>query len=123
GRTLFYRLKQIDINGLTEYSRIIEVDVPFTDGFYLKQNYPNPFNNSTVISYSLTEESLVSLKLYNISGEEIYSLINQKQLPGEYQFRLDVSNISSKKPLSSGIYIYKLQAGSRSIFRKLIFLK
>ena len=72
-----YRLKQIDFDGTAEYSEEIEVEFFNPSTFELKQNYPNPFNPSTNISFSLPEPGLVTLKIFNIIGEEVAELLNK----------------------------------------------
>ncbi len=72
--------------------------------YSLKQNYPNPFNPSTIIEYSVPKLSNVNLKIFDILGRTIVTLVNSKQKPGFYQVEFDASN------LSSGIYFYRIQA-------------
>ncbi|MCD6235112.1 MAG: phosphodiester glycosidase family protein [Candidatus Marinimicrobia bacterium] len=87
----------------------------------LSQNYPNPFNPVTHIRYTLPEKGHVSLILYDIRGHEIARLIDSEQGAGNYEYELDTSVLN--KPLSSGIYIYRLTNGNRQISRKLLLLK
>ena len=85
--------------------------------FSLEQNYPNPFNPSTVIKYSITKSQLVVLKIFNIIGQEVASLINEEQTPGSYEVSFNASN------LASGVYIYNLRSGSFSSSKKMMLLK
>lgn len=85
--------------------------------FILDQNYPNPFNPSTTISYSLPTLGKVQLKVFNILGQEIVTLVDEIKEAGFYKVELDL------KELSSGIYLYKLQAGDFVETRKMILLK
>ncbi len=88
--------------------------------FELKQNYPNPFNPTTTISYSIPTgkiNSNVQLKIYDVLGEEIATLVNEKQTAGNYKINFDASN------LTSGIYFYKLSVGSFVQTRKMILIK
>jgi endonuclease/exonuclease/phosphatase family metal-dependent hydrolase len=85
--------------------------------FVLYPAYPNPFNASTVISYQIASASTVILKVYDISGKYIRTLVSEKQKPGKHSFHFDGSN------LASGIYFCQLQAGSFSQSRKIILLK
>ncbi len=88
------------ITGISE-GRINEV-------FTLNQNYPNPFNPSTTISYQLANQSYVTLKVFDISGKEVASLVNGVQLPGTKSVNFNANN------LASGVYYYRLQAGNPS---------
>lgn len=87
--------------------------------FYLSQNYPNPFNPSTVISYRLSVSSKVSLKVYDLLGREVETLVNEIQLPGSYNSQFSIRN----SQLSSGVYFYRLQAGDFSETKKMMLIK
>ena len=99
-----YRLKQIDTDGHFEYSAIIKIHFGTAPKNYsLSQNYPNPFNPSTVISYSIPTASNVSLKVFDVLGNLITTLVNQNQEAGNYSINFNASKFSS------GIYFYKIQ--------------
>ncbi len=85
--------------------------------YSLSQNYPNPFNPSTQINFSLASNGLVSLKIYNILGQEVATLINREMTSGVHSFNFDASK------LTSGIYFYTLQSGNFTATKKMIFLK
>lgn len=85
--------------------------------FELEQNYPNPFNPSTIIRYDIPKSVFVSLKIYNILGKEITSLVNEEKKPGEYSITFNAAS------LPSGIYLYMLNAGSFSETKKFVLLK
>ena len=87
--------------------------------FSLSQNYPNPFNPGTVISYQLPVNSNVTLKLFDIAGNEVAVLVDGWQSAGSYNYQLSINNYQ----LTSGVYFYRLQAGSFSASRKLLLLK
>ena len=85
--------------------------------YRLEQNYPNPFNPTTKISYALQNPELVSLKVFDVLGREVASLVNQYQTAGNHKVSFNAAN------LASGIYFYKLEAGSFQSIKKLILLK
>jgi hypothetical protein len=86
-------------------------------GFALSQNYPNPFNPSTTIKYGIKERSFVELKVYDILGREIASLINEEQNAGYHEINFNASK------LSSGVYLYQLKAGQFIETKKMLLLK
>ncbi len=92
-------------------------DGGIVNNFMLEQNYPNPFNPSTTISYSLSERSAVTLKVYDVLGNEVASLVNTTQETGKYDVNFDASS------LSSGLYIYTLNAGNYTSSKKMMLLK
>jgi len=118
-----YRLKQIDNNGGFNYSREVEVKVEaIPTEFALFQNYPNPFNPSTIIKYSIpkiinNQSSIINLKVYDILGSEVATLVNEQKKPGFYSVEWNASNIAS------GIYFYRIQAGDLIQTKKLILLR
>jgi len=85
--------------------------------YSLLQNYPNPFNPSTYIKYQLAKSGFVSLKIYDILGNEVRTLVNETKNAGSYKVKFDGSD------LSSGIYFYQLKAGEYSETKKMILLK
>ncbi|MHB8581083.1 MAG: T9SS type A sorting domain-containing protein [Ignavibacteriaceae bacterium] len=85
--------------------------------FDLSQNYPNPFNPTTMIKYSIPQSSFVTLKVYNLLGQEIATLVSQEQTPGNYIVNFDASK------LASGIYMYRIQSGNSSLTKKMVLLK
>jgi hypothetical protein len=85
--------------------------------FSLSQNYPNPFNPTTNIKYQIANNNIVTLKVYDILGKELITLVNEKQSPGDYEIKFNGSK------LSSGIYFYKLTAGDFSDVKSMILIK
>jgi hypothetical protein len=85
--------------------------------YSLTQNYPNPFNPSTVISYQLPAGSFVTLKVYDILGREVATLVNEVKPPGTYTVRFDASG------LASGVYVYRLTAGDFVQTCKMLVIK
>jgi len=89
--------------------------------FELHQNYPNPFNPDTVIKYSISEQSLVTLKIYDVLGREITTLVNEEQQGGSYKVLFTSDML--KQNISSGIYFYKIEAGNFSDVKKLVLIR
>jgi len=116
GNKFQYRLKQIDNDGKSEYSDIVEITV-VPNKFELSQNYPNPFNPSTRIKYQVAINSQVSLKVFDVLGNEVATLVNEEKPAGNYEVEFNASQ------LSSGVYFYKLTAGSFTDTKKMILLR
>ena len=95
----------------------IEDEIPHLTEFSLAQNYPNPFNPTTKISYAIPQNSFVELKVFNLLGQEIATLVNQEKPAGNSEVNFNASN------LPSGVYIYKMKAGEYVETRKMILLK
>jgi len=112
-----YRLKQIDFDGSYEFSDEINVEVELPLQYALEQNYPNPFNPSTKINYSVPEDGFVKLAVYNLLGEELATLVNSFQKANRYEVNFNATG------LSSGIYVYKIEAANFSATKKLVFMK
>lgn len=113
----YYRLKQVDYNGTFDYSPILEAAVVGVLEFSLSQNYPNPFNPSTVIIYQLPVSAIVTLKVYDLLGREVASLVDEYKPAGKYEVDFDGSQ------LPSGIYFYTLTSGNFTATKKLLLLK
>ena len=99
----------------------IEDDQITPEGFYLLQNYPNPFNPTTTIHYNIAKDSQVSLKVFDMLGQEVATLVDEYQNAGIYSVVFDSKN--GIKNLSAGIYFYRLNAGSFVSVKKLILIK
>ncbi|RPI63015.1 MAG: T9SS C-terminal target domain-containing protein [Ignavibacteriales bacterium] len=113
---IYYRLKQIDYDG--SFSMSSEVLVMMTPAEYkLSQNYPNPFNPVTRINFQLPYASNVTLKIYDVVGSEVATLVNEIKAAGNYNFDFNASS------LASGVYYYKLQAGDFVQNKKMILMK
>lgn len=85
--------------------------------YSLEQNYPNPFNPTTTISYQLPNDGMVTLKVYDILGAEVATLVNEEMVAGKYEVNFDASR------LASGVYIYRLQANDYISVKKMVLLR
>lgn len=126
--TYFYRIKtiwerttagktELVESYMTDYLSEIRNQNSNAEGFYLSQNYPNPFNPKTVISYELRVAGNAELKVFDVLGNEIAELVNEKQNAGSYSVDFDGSNFSS------GVYFYKLTAGDFAETRRMVLIK
>lgn len=87
------------------------------NNFKLDQNYPNPFNPSTMISYSIPQSSFVTLKVYDIIGNEVVTLVNETKSAGKYDVSFEASN------LSNGVYLYSIKTNNFTSTKKMILMK
>ncbi|MBK7254195.1 MAG: T9SS type A sorting domain-containing protein [Ignavibacteria bacterium] len=113
-----YRLKQLDVNGNFEYFNLsseIEVGVP--NSFDMSQNYPNPFNPSTKINYDLPVDGNVSIVLYDLTGRQVASIVNEVKTAGYYTVSFNASN------LASGMYFYRISASNFVSTKKMVLVK
>ena len=92
-------------------------DISVVTDFSLEQNYPNPFNPSTSIKYSVPNAEFVTLKVYDILGNEVSTLVNEQKAPGSYEVRFNAGS------LASGVYVYTIKAGNFTQTRKLMLMK
>ncbi|MBI5808199.1 MAG: T9SS type A sorting domain-containing protein [Ignavibacteriales bacterium] len=106
-----------------EYFNSVKVSVHETDylatDFKLEQNYPNPFNPTTIINYQIAASSYVTLKVFDLLGREVTTLVNEFKQAGYYNVQLSTNNYQ----LSSGIYFYRLKAGSFIATKKFVLMK
>jgi hypothetical protein len=112
-----YRLRQIDFDGTYSYSNPVNAIITNPESYTLDQNYPNPFNPSTTIKYQIPESGFVTLKIYDLLGNEITSLVSENQTRGNYEVKFDAGS------LSSGIYIYQVRVNNFTATRKMSLIK
>ncbi len=115
--TYAYRLKQIDNDGQSEYSKVVEVSFIKQTDFSLEQNFPNPFNPNTSIRFSLPETGNVKLTVYNLLGQEIATLVNGVKEAGTHTINYNAEE------LNSGIYIYRIESNGFNEVRKMTLIK
>lgn len=123
----YWRVRAINQYGTSNWSNVfgfkteplanIELNNSYLDVFELQQNYPNPFNPKTTINFALSDNSYVRLKIYNLLGELVKTLIDKPMNIGYHQTEFDASD------LPGGIYLYKLQAGNKTLSKKMILIK
>ncbi len=112
-----YRLKQIYLDGSHSYSNIISIELEMPKEFVLFQNYPNPFNPKTTVTFKIKEKCKVILKVFDINGREVATLVNKEYIPGKYQVIFD------GKDLPSGVYLYLIWMNNFKAMRKMILLE
>jgi Secretion system C-terminal sorting domain len=112
-----YRLKQIDLDGTFKYYDPISAEISAPVSFNVAQNYPNPFNPSTRISFTISQNSFTTLKVYDVLGNEVASLLEKDLAPGSYDINFNATE------LTSGIYYYTLRSGNSVETKKMMLLK
>jgi hypothetical protein len=116
--TFVYRLKQIDNNGIFKYSSEVEASVSVPKIFVLNQNYPNPFNPTTTITFTLAQDGLTTLKIYDVLGREVATLMNDNLKAGA------VNTVTfNASMLSSGVYFSRLENHGNVQIKKLVLMK
>ena len=113
-RSAVYAAK-LDTGGIVTSVGGDETQMP--QSFQLEQNYPNPFNPSTIIRYSLSRGSFVSLKVLDILGRELRTLVNEEQSTGGHELQFNAEG------LSSGMYFYRLRAGNQTLTKKMLLVQ
>lgn len=106
-----------EVGTLSSITTSVENNNETPKDFQLMQNHPNPFNPSTTIRYTIPVESAIQIKIYNVMGMEIETLLNRKQSAGYYNLTFDASN------LPSGVYFYTIRANNYTDTKKMILLK
>jgi hypothetical protein len=112
----------LDGNTVTSSGAVTSVEIASTPSVIsLSQNFPNPFNPSTKITYSLQKAGTVSLKIYNLLGREVATLVNARQEAGTYAVPFNVSQ--GTPGIASGVYFYRLQTGSFVSVKRLVLIQ
>jgi hypothetical protein len=119
-----YRLKQVDLDGTIHFGSDVAVNVladaaqnALPKAFALHQNYPNPFNPSTTLRYDVPAPSHVTLRVYNVLGQVVATLVDELQQPGYKSIEFNGSRIAS------GVYFYRLEAGTFSATKQMVVVK
>jgi hypothetical protein len=113
---VYYRLKIVDFNGSYEYSTEVVVNL-LPKSLELAQNYPNPFNPSTIISWQSPVSGKQTLKVYDLLGNEVATLVDENRNAGSYEIEFNGNH------LASGVYLYRIQVGSFIQTKKMILMK
>ncbi len=119
----YYRLKQVDLDGSAHYSDAVRIEIltSVADAaprvFALLQNYPNPFNPSTNIEYSIPFAGHVNMKVYDVVGREVATLVNEEKEAGDFKVTFDAKN------LPSGVYFYRLTTKNAIQTKKIVLMK
>jgi hypothetical protein len=111
--TYFYRLRQVDLDGHSQLSKVVDVTFSGSIALDLKQNRPNPFNNTTTVDVVIPKSCRVQLMLYDQMGRPVQTLMDEEKSPGTFSIQVN------RNGLSSGIYYYKLNALGQSIVKKM----
>jgi len=117
-RTIYYRLKMIDYDGTYKFSSEVSVN-PAPNRFELSQNYPNPFNPSTSISWQSPVSAKQTLKIYDVIGNEVATLVDEHRDAGSYEVNFSPNEYN----LASGVYLYRIQAGNYVETKKMVLMK
>ena len=112
------------VDGAVDLLSLVEVGdlKPLPDQYRLNQNMPNPFNPSTAIGYQLPEAGQVRLAIYNLLGQEVRELVNERRDAGSFSATWDGTDALGRR-VASGIYLYRIQAGSFTATRRMLLLK
>lgn len=113
----YYRLKQIDLDGSTWFSPVVEAGTGVPEKYSISQNYPNPFNPETKLSFEVPVSSVITIKVFDMLGKEVATLVNEEKEAGVYEISFNGA------ALASGNYILRMQAGKFIQSKKMILLK
>jgi|GEM_PF-6492594 len=113
----YYRLKQIDNDGKYQYSSVLNIEFGIPLQYELKQNFPNPFNPTTHITYNLPADGIVTIKIYDVSGSEVATLVNENKKAGMYLITFTGNNFAS------GIYLCRMTGNNYTKSIKMLMIK
>jgi hypothetical protein len=122
GTRYYYKLEDIDINGVVFEHEAISIDISVPETFELSQNYPNPFNPETKIRYQLPQTTDVLIRIYDVLGRTVRTMVNEKIDAGYHIITWDATNDAGVR-ISSGVYYYRIVAGEYTITKKMLLLK
>jgi hypothetical protein len=122
GSRYFYKLESVSTSGFLRQYNSISVTVQVPEKFELHQNYPNPFNPVTMIKYEIPKPGKVVVRVYNVLGQEVKTLVNEDKPAGFHSIRWNGTNNSGIR-VSSGMYIYRIIYGNNVISKKMVLLK
>ena len=122
GKSYFYILEDVDIRGVKTQHGPISIDINAPRNYELSQNYPNPFNPETKIRFQIPEPGLVVIKIYNLLGSEVKTLVEEDKNAGFHVLTWDATDNYGSK-VSSGIYYYRITAGKFNSTKKMILMK
>jgi len=117
-----YRLKQIDMDGSFQYSKVITIKICNPNSFKIKQNFPNPFNSSTTIHFEIPEDNHIRIEIFNSCGEKVKTLMDNKQEGGNYYATWDGKDEWNNKA-ASGIYLCRMISGDYIDHIKMLMIK
>lgn len=118
-----YRLRQIDLDGSANYSKVVNVDfTPSPKEFSLGQNYPNPFNPTTTINFTVPKQEKVKVVVYDAMGRIVSEILNDVVPAGKHQISWNGNDASGAK-VASGIYFYRLESSSVTLTKKMVLMK
>ncbi len=122
GRTHYYKLENVNIDGSASTHGPIEAEAPLPRDFRLADNFPNPFNPTTTVRFDLPKVAHVKLDVYNVLGQKVKTMINERMDPGYHEIMWDSKNDQGMR-VSSGVYYYRISAGDFHDVKKMALIK
>ncbi len=120
--TIFYRLRQISLEGTSQYTTLVQISCALPKSIFLNQNFPNPFNSTTQVKYGLTVQGKINIVIYNSLGQKIKSLVNTEQQPNKYIVSWNGKDDAGQN-VPSGVYILSVQMDDLSSKIKMLLLR